>query len=129
MSTEHLLPPAASAYRTCACEDCPEIAIGTAGAICGDCEDAGCDADGCERETEIFEEFFQEEHRFELFYSYGGHRGPYPDLSEAGAAAHRLLRGDPTLEWIEIRRDSTSAEVVGRIVQGVENRDTMERWM
>lgn len=54
MSTEHLLRPDEVAYRTCACEHCPEIAIGTAGAICGDCEAAGCTADGCEREGEIF---------------------------------------------------------------------------
>ena len=51
----------ALAYRTCACEHCPEIAIGAAGAICGECEAAGCTADGCEREDEIFAEFFPEE--------------------------------------------------------------------
>lgn len=58
MSTEHLLRPEEIAYRTCSCEYCPEIAIGAAGAICGDCEDAGCTADECEREDEIFAEWF-----------------------------------------------------------------------
>ena len=50
-----------SGYRPCACEICPEIAIGVAGAVCGDCEDAGCTEDGCEREDEIFAEFFPDQ--------------------------------------------------------------------
>lgn len=76
MSTEHLLRPDEVAYRTCACEHCPEIAIGAAGAICGDCEAAGCTAGhlepndqggftwipgDCEREDEIFADAFEEE--------------------------------------------------------------------
>lgn len=32
----------ASGYRDCACRDCFEIAIGVVGAMCSDCEDAGC---------------------------------------------------------------------------------------
>lgn len=31
-----------SGYRSCACRDCFEIAIGEAGAVCSACEDAGC---------------------------------------------------------------------------------------
>ena len=60
MSVEHLLDPAEVAYRTCSCEPCPEIAIGQAGALCGDCEDAGCSPDECRREDEIFAEHFSE---------------------------------------------------------------------
>ncbi len=61
VSREHLLDPDEVAYRTCSCEHCPEIAIGTAGAICGDCEAAGCTAEGCEREDEILAEWFYEQ--------------------------------------------------------------------
>ena len=60
MSTQHLLGPAEVAYRTCVCEHCPEIAIGPAGALCGDCEEAGCTAAECRREDEIFAELFPE---------------------------------------------------------------------
>ncbi len=58
MSTEHLLRRDESAYRTCSCRYCSEIAIGTAGAICGDCEEAGCTPGECEREDEIFDGYF-----------------------------------------------------------------------
>ena len=58
MSVEHLLESGEVAYRTCSCRHCPEIAVGTAGAICGDCEEAGCTTDGCEREDEILAELF-----------------------------------------------------------------------
>jgi hypothetical protein len=34
-----------SGYRPCACRDCFEIAIGNAGAMCHECEDAGCPGD------------------------------------------------------------------------------------
>ncbi len=60
MSTEYLLSPDVVAYRTCCCEHCPEIAIGPAGAICGDCEDADCTPGECRREDEIFAELFPE---------------------------------------------------------------------
>ncbi len=60
MSTEHLHPPEKVAYRSCACRYCPEIAIGTAGTCCGECEDARCTPEGCEREDEIFAEFLPE---------------------------------------------------------------------
>jgi len=42
-----------SGYRDCACRDCFDIAVGEKGALCGDCEDAGCSADGdeeCQRD-------------------------------------------------------------------------------
>ena len=32
-------------YRPCACRDCMEIAIGGRGAMCHECEDAGCNGD------------------------------------------------------------------------------------
>ena len=32
-----------SGYRDCACRDCFEIAIGTPGAMCHGCEEAGCE--------------------------------------------------------------------------------------
>lgn len=35
------------AYRDCACRDCFEIAIGVQGALCSDCEEAGCLACDC----------------------------------------------------------------------------------
>ncbi len=34
-----------SGYRSCACRDCMEIAIGDAGAVCHACEAANCDID------------------------------------------------------------------------------------
>jgi hypothetical protein len=38
-----------SGYRPCACPDCFEIAIGDEGAMCHECEAAGCTGDGeCE---------------------------------------------------------------------------------
>jgi len=60
MSVENLLDPDEAAYRTCSCEHCPEIAIGKAGAICGDCEEAGCTPGECQREDEIFAAAFGE---------------------------------------------------------------------
>ncbi len=60
MTTEHLLASDEVAYRTCSCEHCPEIAIGQAGARCGDCEAAGCCGSTCQREDEIFAEAFPE---------------------------------------------------------------------
>ncbi len=60
MSTEHLLDPEEVAYRTCSCRHCLEITIGTAGALCNDCEDAGCTLGECQREDEIFAELFPE---------------------------------------------------------------------
>ncbi len=60
MTTEHLLAPDEVAYRTCSCEHCLEIAIGQAGARCGDCEAAGCSSSTCEREDAIFAEAFPE---------------------------------------------------------------------
>ena len=60
MSTESLLASDEVAYRTCSCEHCPEIALGVAGTLCGDCEDAGCTPTECQREDEIFAEFFPE---------------------------------------------------------------------
>ena len=32
-----------SGYRSCACRDCFEIAIGEEGAVCHECEKAGCE--------------------------------------------------------------------------------------
>lgn len=40
---------------------------------------------------------------FELFYSSGGHGGPYPNADEAREAAKRLLRGRRTEHSIQIR--------------------------
>lgn len=33
-----------SGYRDCACRDCFDIAIGEHGALCNECEAAGCEA-------------------------------------------------------------------------------------
>ncbi len=33
-------------YRTCSCRDCFEVAIGEDGALCSDCEQAGCEPEG-----------------------------------------------------------------------------------
>jgi hypothetical protein len=39
----------ASGYRDCACPACFEIAIGEEGALCWECEEAGCDGESdCE---------------------------------------------------------------------------------
>lgn len=40
---------------------------------------------------------------FELFYSYGGHGGPYPSVQEAVETAERLIVGSKTLQSVEIR--------------------------
>ena len=38
-----------SGYRPCACRDCFEIAIGDVGALCWECDEAGCEKGGeCE---------------------------------------------------------------------------------
>ncbi len=60
MTTEQFLDADEVAYRTCSCEQCPEIAVGPAGAMCGDCEGAGCTPAECRREDEIFAEFSPE---------------------------------------------------------------------
>lgn len=45
--------PAQSGYLPCACRDCMEIAIGLTGAMCHDCEEAGCEPDSeCRREPD-----------------------------------------------------------------------------
>ncbi len=49
--------------------------------------------------------------RFELFYSDGGHGGPYLSEVEAEAAALRLIHGCKTTRRIEIR--PYSAEGIG----------------
>lgn len=48
----------------------------------------------------------------ELFYSTGGHGGPYPDLDTAVQAAKRLLEGNPNERWIEVRSNSTALEAI-----------------
>ncbi len=58
LNTEHLLEADKVAYRACSCDHSPEIAIGPAGVVCGDCEEAGCEPGECQREDEIFEELF-----------------------------------------------------------------------
>lgn len=41
--------------------------------------------------------------RFELFYSTGGHGGPYHGARVALYAAQRLLRGNEHERWIDVR--------------------------
>lgn len=41
-STEHLHPATESAYRSCACRDCFDIATGPADALCAECAEAEC---------------------------------------------------------------------------------------
>lgn len=51
------LPPLPSGYSDCCCRDCFDVAIG--GGLCGDCENAGCEASGkaeCCREPECDDE-------------------------------------------------------------------------
>lgn len=45
------MPTLDSGYRNCACRDCFEIAIGEPGALCSECEEAGCEA-GTEQECQ-----------------------------------------------------------------------------
>lgn len=47
-----------SGYRDCACRDCFEIAIGEEGALCHECEEAGCEAHAgeCSVEHDLEEE-------------------------------------------------------------------------
>lgn len=44
---------------------------------------------------------------YELYYSTGGHGGPYKDLRTARAAAKRLLKGNPNERYIRIVTRST----------------------
>ena len=59
---------------------------------------------------------------FELFYSSGGHGGPYQSISAAVRTAKRILRGvsSPSLQWIDIVvRDPLSVGGFGRSVKRV----------
>ena len=40
---------------------------------------------------------------YELFYSTGGHSGPYPNVFEAKMVALRLLAGNKDEKWIDIK--------------------------
>lgn len=47
---------------------------------------------------------------YELFYSTGGHGGPYDTIAKAVLAAKRLLRGGPD-RWIRVQRGTTGPVV------------------
>lgn len=54
---------------------------------------------------------------FELFYSSGGHSGPYPTRDAARERALALLKGRPAEHHIEIRESSTAVVFIERIYQ------------
>jgi hypothetical protein len=54
----------------------------------------------------------------ELFYSYGGHGGPYDSVQEAERWARMLLKGDPNLHWVDIRSSSTA--LPGNVIKRIE---------
>ena len=54
----------------------------------------------------------------ELFYSSGGHTGPFASRAVAREFARRLLRGAPREQWIEIRASSTSLDVLEVVDRG-----------
>ena len=49
----------------------------------------------------------------ELFYSYGGHGGPYPTVEAAREAARRLIAGSRTLAYVELRPYAKPGETGG----------------
>lgn len=53
---------------------------------------------------------------FELYYSTGGHGGPYRSVFEAKVSALRLLWGNRTEKWIDIKQRS-SFTTVARITR------------
>lgn len=57
------------------------------------------------------------ETKYELFYSSGGHGGPYPSIEEAEKAAKRLLCGNKKEHSIEVRLASDFRTVVRRLYQ------------
>ena len=40
---------------------------------------------------------------YEIFYSYGGHCGPYKSIGEAILAAYQRIRGSHRLDWVQIK--------------------------
>ncbi|MHC4316122.1 MAG: hypothetical protein ACYSW3_27075 [Planctomycetota bacterium] len=48
---------------------------------------------------------------YELFYSTGGHGGPYLTEFEAKLSALRRLNGDHNEQWIAIKRRSDNCEI------------------
>lgn len=54
---------------------------------------------------------------FELFYSSGGHGGPYPTIEAARARAYAMLRGRPAEHHIEIRESTTAVQFIEKIYQ------------
>jgi hypothetical protein len=60
------------------------------------------------------------ENGYELFYSSGGHGGPYWSTIEARAAAERLLLGCPAMQSVDIvERCATAPGGYGRAVEKV----------
>jgi len=53
----------------------------------------------------------------ELFYSDGGHSGPFADEPSATERALRYLRGRPGCKWVQARPSTTAtdAEKIGEI--------------
>ncbi len=57
---------------------------------------------------------------FELFYSSGGHGGPYYDMDEARQEAKRRLAGCKSLAFVSIvERTATGISGFGRILEKV----------
>jgi hypothetical protein len=48
--------------------------------------------------------------KYELYYSNGGHGGPYQDFDAAVEGAHNLLRGDKNMQGIEARPYNSEAK-------------------
>src|SRR3954464_10142774 len=48
--------------------------------------------------------------KYELYYSNGGHGGPYQDFESAVEGAHKLLRGDKNMQGVEARPYNSEAK-------------------
>ena len=61
---------------------------------------------------------------YELFYSCGGHGGPYYTLEHARQLAHAKLKGMPSMNFVSIvDRDPTSVGGYGKIVMKIRRTD------
>ena len=54
---------------------------------------------------------------YELYYSTGGHGGPYYSIFAAKLAALTALSGDKTVSYIDVKSRSINSEVVAQITR------------
>ena len=54
---------------------------------------------------------------YEIFYSNGGHSGSYASKLSAKTTALRLLDGDRTMEWVDIKTSSIRGTTIARVTR------------